>query len=75
MPEFIDPVFAETSPNRSFSMIENELLGLQNLDTGVFYLTLSMTSFKKDDEWKNQMNVVFFVLNSGTDIKCYRSCS
>jgi hypothetical protein len=28
MPEFIDPVFAKTSPKRSFSVIENERFGL-----------------------------------------------
>jgi hypothetical protein len=28
VPEFIDPVFAKTSPNRSFSVMENERFGL-----------------------------------------------
>jgi hypothetical protein len=28
VPEFIDPVFAKTSPKRSFSVIENERFGL-----------------------------------------------
>ncbi len=28
MPEFIDSVFAQTSPKRSFSMMENERFGL-----------------------------------------------
>ena len=27
VPEFIDPVFAKTSPKRSFSVIENERFG------------------------------------------------
>jgi hypothetical protein len=30
VPEFIDPVFAKTSSKRSFSVIENERLGLEN---------------------------------------------
>jgi hypothetical protein len=32
--EFIDPVFAKTSPKRSFSMIENERFGLVFSKTG-----------------------------------------
>ncbi len=38
MPEFIDTVFAKTSPKRSFSIIENERFGL------VFGKTLSINS-------------------------------
>ncbi len=38
MPEFIDPVFAKTSPKRSFSMTENERFGL------VFTKTRSINS-------------------------------
>ncbi len=38
MPEYIDPVFSKTSPKRSFSMTENELVlvktGSINSDTG-----------------------------------------
>jgi hypothetical protein len=34
MPEFIDPVFAKTSPKRSFSIIENERFGLVVAKTG-----------------------------------------
>ncbi len=34
MPEFIDPVFAKTSPKRSFSVIENEPFGLVFAKTG-----------------------------------------
>jgi hypothetical protein len=34
VPEFIDPVFAKTNPTRSFSMIENEHLGLVFAKTG-----------------------------------------
>ncbi len=34
MPEFIDPVFAKTSPKRSFSMTENERFGLDVAKTG-----------------------------------------
>ncbi len=38
MPEFIDTVFAKTSPKRSFSVIENERFGL------VFAKTRSLNS-------------------------------
>ncbi len=34
MPEFIDPVFAKTSPKRSFSITENDRFGLVFLKTG-----------------------------------------
>jgi hypothetical protein len=34
VPEIIDPVFAKTSPNRSFSMTENERFGLVFANTG-----------------------------------------
>ncbi len=34
VPEFIDPVFAKTSQKRSFSVIENERLGLVSAKTG-----------------------------------------
>ncbi len=34
VPEFIDPVFAKTNPNRSFSMTENERFGLAFAKTG-----------------------------------------
>ncbi len=34
MPKFIDPVFAKTSPKRSFSMTENERFGLVFARTG-----------------------------------------
>jgi hypothetical protein len=34
VPEFIDPVFAKTSPKRAFSMTENERFGLVFLKTG-----------------------------------------
>ncbi len=34
MPEFIDPVFAKTSPKRSFSITENERFGLVFVNTG-----------------------------------------
>jgi hypothetical protein len=34
VPEFIDPVFAKTSPKRSFSMTENERFGLVFAKTG-----------------------------------------
>ncbi len=34
MPEIIDPVFAKTSPKRSFSMTENERFGLVSANTG-----------------------------------------
>ncbi len=34
MPEFIDPVFAKTSPNRSFSMTENERFELVFAENG-----------------------------------------
>ncbi len=34
MPEFIDPVFAKTSPKRSFSLIENKRSGLVFEKTG-----------------------------------------
>ena len=35
VPEFIDPVFAKTSPKRSFLMIENESFGLVFTKTGI----------------------------------------
>ena len=34
MPELIDPVFAKTSPKRSFCMSENERFGLVFVKTG-----------------------------------------
>ncbi len=34
VPEFIDTVFAKTSPKRSFSVIENERIGLVFAKTG-----------------------------------------
>jgi hypothetical protein len=34
VPEFIDPVFAKTSLNRSFSMTKNERFGLVFVKTG-----------------------------------------
>ncbi len=34
VPEFIDPVFAKTSPKRWFSMTENEHFGLVFMTTG-----------------------------------------
>ncbi len=34
MAEFIDPVFAKTTPKRSFSLIENERVGLVFAKTG-----------------------------------------
>ncbi len=34
MPEFIDPVFAKTSPKRSFSVMQNERFGLVFAKTG-----------------------------------------
>ncbi len=34
VPEFIDPVFAKTSPKRSFRMTENERIGLVFVKTG-----------------------------------------
>jgi hypothetical protein len=34
VPEIIDPVFAKTSPKRSFSMTENERFGLVFANTG-----------------------------------------
>jgi hypothetical protein len=34
VPEFIDPVFAKTSPKRSFLVIENERVGLVFAETG-----------------------------------------
>ncbi len=34
MPEFIDTVFTKTSPNRSFSISENERFGLVFTETG-----------------------------------------
>ncbi len=34
VPEFIDPVFAKTTPKRSFSVIENERFGLVFAKTG-----------------------------------------
>ncbi len=34
MPEFIDPVFAKTSPRRSFSVIQNECFVLVFVKTG-----------------------------------------
>ncbi len=34
VPEFIDPVFAKTSPKRSFSVIQNERFGLVFAKTG-----------------------------------------
>jgi hypothetical protein len=35
VPEFIDPVFAKTSPKRSFSVIENERLGVFSRKLGL----------------------------------------
>ncbi len=51
VPEIIDPVFAKTSPKRSFSMTENERFGLVfantgsiNSGTGFFYFLLKVLS-------------------------------
>jgi hypothetical protein len=56
MPEFKDPVFAKTSPERSFSLIENERFGLVfiktgsiNLGTGSVLLFRSVSVLVKTD--------------------------
>ncbi len=53
MPEIIDPVFAKTSPKRSFSMTKNERFGLVftnigsiNSGTGELAVALFSSSFK-----------------------------
>jgi hypothetical protein len=48
VPEFIDPVFAKTSPNRSFSVIENERFGL------VFAKSGSLNSGKVEGQIKDK---------------------
>ncbi len=54
VPEFIDPVFTKTSPKRSFSVIENERIGLVfaktgsiNSGTGVFSSCLVLKHFSQ----------------------------
>jgi len=56
VPEFIDPVFAKTSPKRSFSVIEDERFGLVFAKTGsinsgtVLYSTVQPTVAKVHKE-------------------------
>jgi hypothetical protein len=53
MPEFIDPVFAKTSPKRSFSLVEIERFGLVfmktgsiNLGTGLWVISITVVHLK-----------------------------
>jgi hypothetical protein len=60
VPEFIDPVFAKTSPKRLFSIIENERFGFVfaktgSINSGTVFLTsrlwnLSIFSYVTDQE-------------------------
>ncbi len=56
MPEIIHPVFAKTTPTRSFCMTENERFGL------VFVKTGSINSGTR--LWPYESNQCFSVLNS-----------
>jgi hypothetical protein len=42
VPEIIDPVFAKTSPKRSFSITENERFGLVFVKTGSLNLGIGV---------------------------------
>jgi hypothetical protein len=48
VPEIIDPVFAKTSPKRSFSMTEYERFGLVFMKTRVYKFGHSKAVFLKD---------------------------
>ncbi len=68
MPVFIDPVFANTSPKRSFSMIENERFGLvfaksgsTNSGTVLSVLPLSPSLWFESDLQTTQYRVPYTV--------------
>jgi hypothetical protein len=46
VPEFIDPVFAKTSPKRSFTVIKNERFGLVFAKAGSINPGTCMLMFK-----------------------------
>ncbi len=65
VPEIIDPVFAKTSPKRSFCMTEHERIGLVFVKTGSINSgpgnfsasELSFLGFGLCSDWRNQQSV------------------
>ncbi len=62
MPEIIDPVFAKTSPKRSFSVIQNERFGL------VFVKTWSINS----GTGKSNLGVLSCQVTSPWDLRIFQ---
>jgi hypothetical protein len=60
VPEFIDPVFAKTSPKRSFCMTENERIGLVFVKTGSIN---SGTSFGSENDRFHENKLKTLVFN------------
>jgi hypothetical protein len=56
MPEFIDPVFAKTSQNRSFSVIQNERFRLVFAKTGSIISGTSAWIYRPAFPWKQAQN-------------------
>jgi hypothetical protein len=52
VPEIIDPVFAKTSPTRSFCMTENERFGLVFVKTGSINSCTVLVSLRKNRFWR-----------------------
>ncbi len=53
MPEFIEPVFTKTSPKRSFSVTQNERLGLVFAKTGSIILGTELIHFIISEKLSN----------------------
>ncbi len=62
MPEFIDPVFAKTSPKRSFSVIENERFGLVFAKTGSMISVTALIITDPNPGGATTANTVRFLL-------------
>ncbi len=65
VPEIIDPVFAKTSPKRSFSMTEYERSGL------VFTKTRSINSGTGEMKWVNVLREELFLANNKHLVNCF----
>jgi hypothetical protein len=52
VPEIIDPVFAKTSPKRSFCMTENERFGLVFVKTGSINSGTGWPVLEQEGDWK-----------------------
>jgi hypothetical protein len=73
VPEFIDPVFAKTSPKCSFSLIENERFGLVFAKTGTSgtdpdFTHLGSKNSNKRDGWKKIGCHTFLVATNFTKL-------